>query len=285
MSSLDISRPIGIVAGNGNFPHSCIKEARFKGCPKIVVCGHKFETDPSLIDLCDEFCWIKVGQVGKFIKFFKKHKIDQVIFTGGISRVRIFRGAWPDLTAMKILAKVGSIRDDIILRAVAKELESNGIYIFSSSEILSDFLAKKGVLTSRRFTDLEIKDVEYGWQVAKKIGSLDIGQTIVVTEAIVTAVECVEGTDQAILRAGMLTSGKKSTVVKVPKPQQDKRLDLPSIGETTIQTLVNAGCSALALEEDGAMILDPQKVINLANKNGIAIEVFSKTSFLEVGID
>jgi DUF1009 family protein len=269
----DYTKSVGIVAGNGNFPLACLQSAKSKGMP-VFVCAHKNETMDEVVNGADSFCWIKIGQVGKALKFFKKNNCTQVIFTGGISRLNVFKGVFPDWTGLKVIKRAGSLRDDAILRSAAEEFHKHGINIYASEVLLTEFVATKGCLTSRSLNDAEKSDALFGWKVAKAVGSFDVGQTVVVTDKVVTAVECVEGTDQAIIRAGGLTHSKTSVVVKVPKPHQDRRLDLPSIGIDTIRTMSKSRVTALVLEQGGAMILEPQLVINEANKLGISIEVW-----------
>ncbi len=280
-SKFDFKSPLAVVAGSGLFPRKLIETSLEHG-QKIFLCAHQGETDPTLCSLSESSIWIKVGQLGKIIRFLKKQNVRQVIFTGAISRAKLFVSAFPDWTALKVIRRAGSLKDDIILRAITEELEREGISVFSSSDVLTDFLSTEGCYTLRNLSDNEKKNALVGWDAAKTLGSLDIGQTAVVADGLVVALECIEGTDACIKRAGALTSKKPSVVVKLPKPQQDKRVDLPSVGVDTIQTMIDAGATALILESGGAMILNPDEVIKLANKAKIAIiSVSSKVKILE----
>ncbi len=277
----DPTEPVAVIAGSGLFPRKLIETARARG-QKVYLCAHVHETDPDLIPLCEASIWIKVGQLGKIIGFLKKHRIRQAIFTGAISRLRLFVSAFPDWRALQVMRRIGSLKDDIFLRGVTEELEREGVFVFSSSEILTDFLSSEGCYTTRGLTVEEKQNALIGWDAAKTLGSIDAGQSALVSQGLVVALECVEGTDACIRRAGELTSKRPSVLVKLPKPQQDKRLDLPSIGNVTIQTMIDSGVTALVLESGGAMILNPDEVIALANRAKIAIiSVPSREKILE----
>ena len=277
----DYGASLVVVAGSGLFPVKLIEKAKSKG-QKVFLCAHVGEVDSSLTKLCDDFIWVKVGQLGKIISFAKKSNAKQLIFTGAISRARLFVSAFPDWRAIKVIKKAGSLKDDKVLRAITEEVESEGIHVYSSAEVLTDFLTSPGCYTNRSLSKEEKADAIVGWDAAKTLGSIDVGQTAVVVNGLVVALECVEGTDACIKRAGDLCSKKPSVIVKVPKPQQDKRLDLPSIGLGTIQTMIESGATALVLESGGAMILNPDEVVRAANKAGIAvISVTNREKILE----
>ena len=192
--------------------------------------------------LVDTIFWIKVGQLGKLIKIFKEQDVTDVLMAGGIKKTRLFSGAVPDLRGMALLARMIHKKDDSLLRAVAEELESEGITVRESTLYLDNLLAAPGVLTKRKPSRDEQQDIEFGWQMAKEIGRLDIGQTVVVKDQAVLAVEAIEGTDEAIRRGGRLC-GEGAVVVKICKPQQDLRFDLPAIGAQTIRTMVEVKAS------------------------------------------
>jgi len=277
-ASLGLTSPIGLVAGNGVFPIQFAERARELGLEVIVV-AHKGETDPSIERFASKCVWIKVGQLGKLIKTFTKSGVKQATFAGGIKRINIFKGVRLDLKAVALIARLGSVKDDIILRGIASELERIGIAVIGAHILLDKAVPSAGVLTRRDLTQDELKNVIIGWEAATLIGRLDIGQTVVVNGGVVTAVEAVEGTDEAIRRAGHL-SGRGSVVVKLAKPQQDLRLDLPAVGPETIETMKRAGSSALVIQSGRAIFLDPQEIITRANGAGIAIVAFDDQPLL-----
>jgi DUF1009 family protein len=260
---------IGLIAGNGDFPIAFARAAKQRGLQVIAV-AHEGETSPELAQAVDSLFWIKVGQLGKIIKIFKEQGVADVLMAGGIKKTRLFSGALPDVRGVAVLAKMKYKKDDSILRAVADELESEGIMVRESTLYLDSIIAQKGVLTKRKPSKAEQQDIEFGWQMAKEIGRLDIGQTVVVKDQAIIAVEAIEGTDEAI-RRGARMCGKGAVVVKVCKPQQDLRFDLPAIGIQTIRTMSEVNASCLAIEEGKTIIIDRETVIKDADQAGIAI--------------
>lgn len=260
---------IGLIAGNGLFPLEFARAAKAKGMEVIVV-AHDGETTPEIEGIADHVLWIKVGQLGKLIKFFKEQGVKDALMAGGIKKTHLFSNLRPDLKGAALLARMIHNKDDQILRAVAQDLEAEGITVRESTLLLDNILAPTGVLTKRKPSKDERIDISFGWQMAKAIGRLDIGQTVIVKNRTVLAVEAVEGTDQAIRRGGSL--GKEgAVVVKVCKPQQDLRFDLPATGMQTIETMREVKASCLAVEAGKTIILEREKVISAANKAGIAI--------------
>ncbi len=260
---------IGLIAGNGNFPITFARAAREKGLQVIAV-AHEGETLPELAEYVDSIIWIKVGQLGKLIKAFHDHGVRDVLMAGGIKKTRLFGGGLPDFRAMALLARVVYKKDDSILRALAQELESEGIIVRESTLFLDNIVASNGILTKRKPTKDERQDIEFGWQMAKEIGRLDIGQTVVVKDQAVLAVEAIEGTDEAIRRGGTLCGGG-AIVIKVCKPQQDLRFDLPAIGPLTIKSMEQVKASCLAVEAGKTIIIDRHVVLHDAEKSGISI--------------
>ena len=260
---------IGIIAGNGDFPLEFAKAAKRKGLTVVSV-AHEDETLPELAQWSDAICWIKVGHLGKLIKFFKEQGVHDVLMAGGIKKTRLFSGSLPDLRGAALLARMIAKKDDSILRAVAEELESEGITVRESTLYLDTLLAPPGVLTKRKPSREEWKDIAFGWQMAKEIGRLDIGQTVVVKDQAVLAVEAIEGTDEAIRRGGRLC-GAGAVIVKVCKPHQDLRFDLPATGQKTIQTMKEIKASCLAIEAGRTIIIQRESVIEDANAAGIAV--------------
>jgi len=260
---------IGLIAGNGNFPIAFARAAREKGMQVIAV-AHEGETLPELAECVDSITWIKVGQLSKLIRTFQDQGVRDVLMAGGIKKTRLFKGGMPDFRAMALLARMIHKKDDSILRAFAQELESEGIMVRESTLFLDNIVATNGILTKRKPTKEERQDIKFGWQMAKEIGRLDIGQTVVVKDQAVLAVEAIEGTDEAIRRGGTLCGGG-AVVIKVCKPQQDLRFDLPAIGLLTIKTMAQVKASCLAIEAGKTIIIDRQAVIHDAEQAGIAI--------------
>jgi len=260
---------IGLIAGNGDFPVEFAKAAKRQGLTVVAV-AHEGETLPELAQWTDVIVWIKVGQLGKLIKAFQEHGVRDVLMAGGIKKTRLFGGGLPDLRGAALLARMLAKKDDSILRAVAEELESEGITVRESTLYLDTLLAPPGVLTKRKPSREEWKDIAFGWQMAKEIGRLDIGQTVVVKDQAVLAVEAIEGTDEAIRRGGRLC-GAGAVIVKVCKPHQDLRFDLPATGQKTIQTMKEIKASCLAIEAGRTIIIQRESVIEDANAAGIAV--------------
>ncbi len=260
---------IGLIAGNGNFPIAFARAAKEKGMQVIAV-AHEGETLPELAQWVDGIFWIKVGQLGKLISIFHDQGVKDVLMAGGIKKTRLFRGGLPDLRGAALLAKMIHKKDDSILRSVARELESEGITVRESTLYLDNIVARQGILTKNKPSKDEKRDIEFGWGMAKEIGRLDIGQTVVVKDQAVLAVEAIEGTDEAVRRGGLLCGGG-AVVVKVCKPQQDLRFDLPAVGVLTIQTMVQVKASCLAVEAGKTIIIDRDTVIRDAEQAGISI--------------
>lgn len=260
---------IGLIAGNGQFPLVFAKAATAEGL-EIVAIAHKGETMPELTDLVSRIYWVSVGELGRLIKILKDEGIKNAVMVGGITKTKVFGNVWPDMKALKLLSKVRYLRDDGILRAFAAELHKEGIIVRESTLYLSSILTPKGNLTNREPNDREMKDIEFGWSVAKEIGRLDIGQCVVVKENCILAVEAIEGTDEIIRRGGKLGKGD-AVVVKVSKPNQDMRFDVPAVGANTIQTMQQAGASCLAIEAGKTIIFDREQMVRLAEKFDICI--------------
>ncbi len=260
---------IGLIAGNGIFPLEFAKAAREKGL-SVVAVAHEGETRADLEPLVDAIFWVKVGQLGKIITIFKEQGIKDVLMAGGIKKTRLFGGAAPDLRGIAFLAKMLYKKDDAMLRGVAEELESEGITVRESTLYLTNLLAPAGVLTRRKPSGNEQRDIEFGWQMAKEIGRLDIGQTIVVKDQAVLAVEAIEGTDETI-RRGARFCKEGAVVVKICKPTQDFRFDLPAVGTETIKTMQEVNAACLAVEAGRTIIFERDQVTRDADRAGISL--------------
>ncbi len=262
-------RKIGLIAGNGDFPLEFAKAAKQKGLTVVTV-AHEGETAPEISQWSDALFWIRVGQRGKLIKIFKDQGVRDVLMAGGIKKTRLFDGGLPDLRGAALLARMIAKKDDSILRAVAEDLESEGITVRESTLYLDNLLAPAGILTKRKPSKDEWKDISFGWHMAKEIGRLDIGQTVVVKDQAVLAVEAIEGTDEAIRRGGRLCR-EGAVVVKICKPQQDLRFDLPATGLKTITSMTEVKAVCLAIEAGKTIMIQQQAVVEAANAAGIAI--------------
>lgn len=263
------SERIGIIAGGGQFPLLFAEAAKAQG-RTVVAVGHRNETDPRLEEIAAYFSWVKLGQLGKIIKFFKQHGVSDTAFLGTITKTKIFTEVWPDLKGLSLWNKIDIKHDDSILRAIATTLEEEGIRVVASTLYLQHLLFPQGVLTKKRPTPAQMDDIRFGWRIGREIGRLDIGQCVVVRDSTVLAVEAIEGTDAAIKRGGAL-GHKQAVVVKLRKPGQDFRFDLPAIGPTTIASMVEVKAAVLAVEAGQALLFDRQAVLKQAEKAGIVI--------------
>ena len=260
---------IGIIAGGGQFPLLFARAAREQG-RQVIVVAHKGESSSEIDEVADRICWVKLGQLGKIIKFFRQEGVHEAVLLGTITKTRIFKDILPDLKGLSLWNRLKARQDDSILRAVADVLEEEGIKILDSTYYLKELLFPKGVLTDRSPSPEQIDDINFGWRMAREIGRLDIGQCVVVRDRAVLAVEAIEGTDAAIRRGGAL--GKEQTVVvKVKKPEQDFRFDLPAIGTRTIESMAEVGAAVLAVEAGQALLFDGAAMVDRANRAGIVV--------------
>jgi UDP-2,3-diacylglucosamine hydrolase len=260
---------IGLIAGSGKLPLLLAANIRTAG-HRLVIIGYNGVTRKDLGRYANGFHWVHIGELGRTIQWLAEEGAKQVIFAGEISKKHFFSKAKPDARAIQVLLRLPDKKDDAILRAIAREMESEGMEVISPSFYLAEQMAPRGVLTERKPTEREQRDIDFGWSMAKKLGELDVGQTLVVKDQIVLAMEAIEGTDAAIRRGGKL--GRRDvTVIKIFKPKQDPRLDLPVIGPATIKTLEKAGASLLAVEAGRTIIIDKEKVIPEANRNGLCL--------------
>ena len=260
---------IGVIAGNGQFPGIFSKAARKRGL-KVYAVAHVGETDPQLETLVESIRWVKIGQLKRLIAFFKENEVKDAVLAGAITKTKMFAGVRPDLRALKILATMDHTQDDGLLRAFAGELEKEGITIHPSTFLVPELLAKKGCWTRRKPTKSEMADVNFGWHIVREIGRLDIGQTVVVRDGSVMAVEAIDGTDATITRGGKL-GREKTVVVKASKPNQDMRFDVPVVAVKTIETMRDVGASLLAVEAGKTVVFDMEEMVALADRSGISI--------------
>ncbi|RQD65595.1 MAG: LpxI family protein [Desulfonatronovibrio sp. MSAO_Bac4] len=262
------NRTLGLVAGGGQFPFLVAREARKLGYDIVAVAFNK-DTDTEIDQHVSKIEWIKLGQLGRLIKFFKANNVDQVVFAGPINKPGAF-DIRPDIRAIRLLFSLKSRNDNSLLTAVAGELNSEGLEVVSAIKFVPGLVSPVGNISKRRPSEAEKNDILFGWPLLKNIGAMDIGQCLVVKERVVVAVEAIEGTDQTILRAGSLIK-KDFTVLKTFKPGQDERIDLPAMGLKTIETMIQAGASCLAYEAGKSLFFDLDEAIELAQKNKISI--------------
>src|SRR5579864_2811856 len=274
---------LGLIAGNGSFPLLLLDAARAQG-KQVIVAAIKEETSPLVEQRgASAVYWMSLGELGKLIDIFKKEGVRTAVMAGQVKHKQIFSGIRPDWRLAKVLFSLGTRNTDSLIGAVARVLEDEGIHLISSTSYLEPLLAKDGVLTRRSPTEAEQKNVEYGRKVARHLAQYDFGQTVVIAEAACVAVEAMEGTDATIRRAGelMKTSHEPSssesalsralTVVKVAKPNQDMRFDVPVIGVATIHAMKEAGATCLAIDAGKCLLLDGDAVREAANANGITV--------------
>ncbi|MCC7422671.1 MAG: UDP-2,3-diacylglucosamine diphosphatase LpxI [Planctomycetaceae bacterium] len=268
---------IGILAGNGRFPIVFAEAARRMGL-EVYCAGVLGMTSEDLPAACTNFIEAGFGKLGKAIRYFNRHKVTRVVMAGKIEktklyeRFRILRNL-PDWRTLHMLFWYATKNhaDDTMLTAVIREFQRDGIDFESAVDLVPELLVKHGFLTRRKPSSAQWRDIHYGWELAKAMGGLDVGQSVVVAEQAVLAVEAIEGTDACIKRCADLCPRGGFTVVKVAKPQQDRRFDMPTIGPQTIKSLAEAGGRVLAIESDQTIILDQAEAIELANRFGIAI--------------
>jgi DUF1009 family protein len=259
----------GLIAGNGNFPFLVVEGAKAAGASLSVVAIRE-ETDKHIEEVAEKVIWVGVGQLGKMISFFKREEVSKVIMAGQVRHVQIFSGALPDLRMLKMLFNLKQRNTDALIGGIASEMAKENIELIDSTYFTPEKLAPEGVLSKRKPDAVESGNIEYGLQIAGEIARLDLGQTIVVRAKACVAIEAMEGTDATIKRAGELAKGKL-TVVKVAKPNQDMRFDVPVVGVPTIQTMIDAGASCLCLTAGKTLIFDLEEMLSLADKNKIAI--------------
>jgi DUF1009 family protein len=275
---------LGLIAGNGKFPFLVLDAARAAG-HEVIVIAIKEETSPEMDSRgAASVHWLSLGELSKLIETFQREGVTRAIMAGQVRHKQIFSAIRPDWRLAKLLLSLGARNTDSLLGAIAKVLADEGITLENSTWLLEPLLVKSGVLTRRAPTDQEQKNIAYGRAVARQLAQHDIGQTVVIAESACVAVEAMEGTDATIERAGQImlslhgeasTLDRALTVVKISKPHQDMRFDVPVIGVKTIEVMHAAGATCLALDAGKCLLLDGEKTIDAANAAGIAIEADS----------
>lgn len=241
----------------------------------VVAVGHHGETSRELEGLVASMDWVQVGQLGALIRILRSHRVTQAVMVGGIDKRRAIKGLSMDERAMRLLQDMASRGDDRLLSALARELEGEGIQVRGFKEFVPSWIAPLGCVNARRPTARELLDLKLGIKVLTHLGPMDIGQTVVVKEGVVLAVEAVEGTDQTISRAGQL-GGVGGVVIKGSKPSQDLRFDLPTVGPETVKTMSSVGATLLAVEAGCTVIVDRDEMVSTADKRGITVLGWSR---------
>jgi UDP-2,3-diacylglucosamine hydrolase len=270
---------IGLIAGNGKFPFLVLDAARAQGY-EVVVAAIKEETFPEIESHGVAVHWLSLGELSKLIETFQSAGVRRAVMAGQVKHKQIFSSIRPDWRLAKLLLSLATRNTDSLLGAVAKVLEEEGITLEKSTWLLEPLLVKEGVLTRRAPGEQELKNIEYGRRVARELAQHDIGQTVVIAESACVAVEAMEGTDATIERAGQImrslhgdasTLSRQLTVVKIAKPNQDMRFDVPVIGVKTIEVMQAAGATCLAVDAGKCLLLDGQRVVEAADAAGMAI--------------
>jgi DUF1009 family protein len=264
------SSKYGLIAGNGKFPFLVLEAARTQGI-EMVVAAIKEETFPEIEKHAGTVHWMSLGQLGKLIKTFKSEGVSHAIMAGQVKHKQIFSSIVPDLKMIQLLASLATKNTDSLIGAVARVLETEGIQLVESTAFLKPLLPEPGILTTRRPSDEEKRDLDYGYELARALGRLDVGQTVVVTDRACVAVEAMEGTDAVMERAAILVNGRSLRVVKLAKPNQDLRFDVPVIGPATVRLMARLNISALAIEARKTLMIDRDELIREANERGISI--------------
>ena len=266
---MQIPEILGIIAGNGVYPRIVASAARKGGVKKIVAAAFTDETDSSIDQHVDLVEWLRVGQLGRLLKFFREHDVHRAIMAGQIAPKNLF-DLRPDMKALVVLAKLKQRNAESIFTAIADELKKVDVDLLAATTFLEDDLAKSGLIAGAKLSRAEEGDVDLGWDVAKQMAKLDIGQTIIVKNGTVLAVEAFEGTNDAIKRGGALAR-EGAVMIKVAKPNQDMRFDVPVMGVETIKVATEAKLRVIAVEAGKTLLLERDKVIELAGHARISI--------------
>jgi UDP-2,3-diacylglucosamine hydrolase len=264
-----MAEPLGLIAGNGRFPFLVAAAARRAGRPVVAVAIRE-EAAPELEREVDQLHWVGLGQLGRCIEVLKGAGVHEAVMAGQVKHRQIFSDVVPDLKLMALLARLAFKNTDSLIGAVAETLEGEGIRLLSSIALLGDQMATAGAMTRRGPSRDERKDIDYGRRIATALAGLDLGQTVVVKDRAAVALEAMEGTDEVIRRAGRL-AGPGTTVVKVAKPRQDMRFDVPVVGPATLEAMREAGASVLALDAGKALLIDKDTFLRVAERDGVKV--------------
>ena len=277
---LESARRVGLVAGWGRYPIA-LAEAIKRAGREVVCLGVRDHADPQLQEICDVFAWGGMGKFGWATNFFRKHGVEYATLAGKIHKIRLYDPffIWrqaPDLYTIRFfadhfLSKRRDNKDDSLLLTVVRAFEHRGVHMIPGTDLAPELLVRRELLTKRALTKSQWEDVFFGWRLAREMGRLDVGQSVDVKNRAVLAVEAIEGTDEAIRRAGALCKSKGFVVVKVAKPRQDMRFDVPTIGLGTVKVMAESGACVLAVEAQKTLFVDREETIRFANEHKIAI--------------
>ena len=267
----------GLIAGNGRFPFLVLEGARSQGIEMAVI-AIKEEASPELATIARRLHWVSLGELSKAIELLQKEGVKQAVMAGQVKHNKIFSSIRPDWRLAKLLFSLPRKNTDALIGAVARVLEDEGIRLVDSTAFLKPLVPEPGVLTRRAPGEREAADIAYGLSVARQIAAMDIGQTVVVSDCACVAVEAMEGTDETIARAARLTAGQPLVVVKVSKPGQDMRFDVPVIGLPTIEQMRQSGATALVVDAHKTLLFDRSQLIAAADAAGIAIQAVPPAS-------
>ena len=266
--------PIGLIAGNGAFPFLVLRVAR-RLQHEVVLVAIKGEASPELDGLARDLggttvAWVELGQLSRCIQALQAGRVTRAVMAGQVKHVKLFGGVLPDMTLLKVLGRLKARNTDALIAAIADVLQEHGVTLTDSTDLLRDLVARGGTLTRTAPTEAILADFEFGYRVADGVAGFDVGQTLVVKDRAVVAVEAMEGTDATIWRAGEL-AGAGTRVVKVAKPGQDMRFDVPVVGLATVAAMVQAGADALTIDAGRTIVLDGEEVFQAADEAGIVV--------------
>ena len=264
----------GLIAGNGDFPFLVLEGARSRGIEMAVIAIRE-EASPNLERAAKRLHWVSLGELSRAIELLHKEGVKRAVMAGQVKHNKIFSSIRPDWRLAKLLFSLNTKNTDALIGAVARVLEDEGIELVNSTEFLGSLLPQTGVLTKRAPDESERADIEYGRHIAQQIAGLDLGQTVVIRDRACVAIEAMEGTDETIERAGRIAGGQRLVVVKVSKPKQDMRFDVPVVGRKTIDVMAQANATALAIDAGRTLLFERDDLIRAANEAGIAIEAFA----------
>ena len=270
----------GLIAGNGRFPFLVLEGARSQGIEMAVI-ALKEEASPELEQVAKRLHWVSLGELSKAIELMQREGVKRAVMAGQVKHNKIFSAIRPDWKLAKLLFSLPRKNTDSLIGAVAKVFEEEGIQLVDSTLFLKPLLPEAGVLTRRAPNEHEAADMEYGLEVARRLAGMDIGQTVVIADRACVAVEAMEGTDETIARAARFANGKPLVVVKVSKPRQDMRFDVPVIGLPTVKSMGDAGATALAIDASRTLLFDRNRLIETADSAGIAIQAFPVAQVVE----
>jgi DUF1009 family protein len=283
MATAATRKPVGLIAGSGRFPIVFAEKARGVGLPVVCV-GVRSEADPALANIVTRFHWSGPAKIGRVIRLFKRAGVERIVMAGKVRKANILYQPWKILTFLPdwrtltwwYFRKRRDNKDDSMLLSLIDEFALDGLVFDSALNLCPELLVPEGVLTRRRPTAKETADIAFGWELAKAMGGLDVGQSVAVKDRAVLAVEAIEGTDRAIARAGELCRTGGFTVVKVAKPEQDMRFDVPTVGVSTVESIHQAGGRVLAIEADKTIVLDQAETVALADRYGLTIVALNR---------